>query len=381
MEQMKKESISQSIESNKSNLSFSYEVTSVKKKILSYLLDFFMIVVFTTIINIFSNNFITNNLPNVKENSALFYESYEENESVIEASHLSNFNNESYLMMLVKSSLSEDNFPGTDFFKVINLTKENDAIYLYYHDYKLNNLDIYLNSANFDPDSYITSFINSDYFTFDNSYYLLKEDVALKIGDNIFNKTNSNEELKEDVLELIQKTFNEASNDLITNNITYINSLKNLENYANIGKNYNLITLSVSYLISYFLYFVLLPLCLKSKKTISMIVFKSSYEFKNKSKIISSTSLNLIRVVIFYSTILFSGYLSLGNSMSLILFNEINNVYYLLFILLFTVLLYIFSLLLCLIKPLNQTFEEKISKAILLDETKVIIDDRKSDSL
>lgn len=375
MGQMKKESASQSIETNKRNLTFSYEVTSTKKKILSYLLDFFMIVVFTTIINIFSNNFVTNNLTSVKENSALFYESYEENESIIEASHLKSFNNESYLMMLIKSSLTEDNFPGTDFFKVIELTKENDAIFLYYQDYKINNLELYLNKEDFDPNSYLTSFASNEYFIIKEDYYYLKEEVALKIGDNIFNKSSSNEELKESVLSLIQKTYQEASNDLIENNINYINSLNNLEKYANIGKNYNLITLSISYFISYFVYFILIPLCLKSKKTISMIVFKSTYEFQNKSKLISLTLLNIVRVIIFFSSILFSGCLSLGNSMSLILFNEINSIYYLLFILLFTILLYIFSLLISLIKPLNQTFEEKISKVILLDETKVIIND------
>lgn len=59
--------------------------------------------------------------------------------------------------------------------------------------------------------------------------------------------------------------------------------------------------------------------------------------------------------------------------MTLILFNEFNNIYYLLFIILFTLLLYIFSLLISLIKPLNQNFEDKISGIIYKDETKVII--------
>ena len=59
--------------------------------------------------------------------------------------------------------------------------------------------------------------------------------------------------------------------------------------------------------------------------------------------------------------------------MTLILFNEFNNIYYLLFIILFTLLLYIFSLLISLIKPLNQNFEDKLSGIIYKDETKVII--------
>lgn len=377
MGQMKKESTSQLVETNPKNITISYDVVSSKKRILSYLLDFFMIVILTTIINVFSMNFITNNLPFVKENSALFYDSYNRNEEVINSSYLENFNNESYLMMLIKSSLSEDNFPGTDFSKVVSLNKENDAIYLYYHDYKLNNLDIYLNNDYFNPNEYINNFINSEYFIINNeNYYFLKEEVAIKLGDNIFNKSNSNESLKEEVLSLIKATYNEATNDLITNNINYINSLNELENYANHGKNYSLVTLVISYFISYLIYFIVIPFFIKSKKTISMIVFKLGYEYQNKNKIMSLILLNLNKAIILFSTVLFSGYLSLGNSMSLILFNEINNIYYLLFIFIFTILLYVFSLSLSLIKPYNQTFEEKISKILLIDETKVKVNDR-----
>ena len=202
---------------------------------------------------------------------------------------------------------------------------------------------------------------------------MLKEDVALKVGDNIFNKSSSNETLKSEVLNVINNIYNEATNDLKANNTTYINSLNLLEKSANLTKNYNLINLSASYLVAYLIYFLLLPFINKDRKVVSMIIFKSYKEYKFKSKTLSLVLLNIVRFIIFYSSILISGYLSLGDSMTLILFNEFNNIYYLLFIILFTLLLYIFSLLISLLKPLNQNFEDKLSGIIYKDETKVII--------
>ena len=372
MEQLKKESTLQSEEINNLN-KYSNEVLSSKKKILSYLIDYFMVIIFTVIINLISINFILNNIPNVKENNSNFYTQYEINEKVIEDSYLNDFNSNNYLMMLVRSSLDESNFPGTDFSKVLPLSKENDPFYLYYFKYKDSNLDLYKNNDNYNPSLYYETLNKSDYFIFNNDYYALKEDVALKVGDNIFNKTNSNENLKKDVLNVINNIYNESTNDIKVNNKTYINSLNLLEKSANLTKNYNLINLSISYLIGYLIYFLLLPFINKNHKTVSMIIFKSYKEYKFKSTTLSLVLLNIVRFIIFYSSILISGYLSLGDSMTLILFNEFNNIYYLLFIILFTLLLYIFSLLISLIKPLNQNFEDKLSGIIYKDETKVII--------
>ena len=372
MEQLKKESTLQSEEINNLN-KYSNEVLSSKKKILSYLIDYFMVIIFTVIINLISINFILNNIPSVKENNSNFYTQYEINEKVIEDSYLNDFNSNNYLMMLVRSSLDESNFPGTDFSKVLPLSKENDLFYLYYFKYKNSNLDLYKNNDNYNPSLYYETLNKSNYFIFSNDYYMLKEDVALKVGDNIFNKSSSNETLKSEVLNIINNIYNEATNDLKANNTTYINSLNLLEKSANLTKNYNLINLSISYLIGYLIYFLLLPFINKNHKTVSMIIFKSYKEYKFKSTTLSLVLLNIVRFIIFYSSILISGYLSLGDSMTLILFNDFNNIYYLLFIILFTLLLYIFSLLISLIKPLNQNFEDKISGIIYKDETKVII--------
>ena len=79
MEQLKKESTLQSEEINNLN-KYSNEVLSSKKKILSYLIDYFMVIIFTVIINLISINFILNNIPNVKENNSNFYTQYEINE-------------------------------------------------------------------------------------------------------------------------------------------------------------------------------------------------------------------------------------------------------------------------------------------------------------
>ena len=352
MEQLKKESTLQSEETNNLN-KYSNEVISSKKKILSYLIDYFMVIIFTVIINLISINFILNNIPSVKENNSNFYTQYEINEKVIEDSYLNDFNSNNYLMMLVRSSLDESNFPGTDFSKVLPLSKENDPFYLYYFKYKNSNLDLYKNNDNYNPSLYYETLNKSNYFIFSNDYYMLKEDVALKVGDNIFNKSSSNETLKSEVLNIINNIYNESTNDLKANNITYINSLNLLEKSANLTKNYNLINLSASYLVGYLIYFLLLPFINKNHKTVSMIIFKSYKEYKFKSKTLSLILLNIVRFIIFYSSILISGYLSLGDSMTLILFNEFNNIYYLLFIILFTLLLYIFSLLISLIKPWN----------------------------
>ena len=372
MEQLKKESTLQSEEINNLN-KYSNEVLSSKKKILSYLIDYFMVIIFTVIINLISINFILNNIPSVKENNSNFYTQYEINENVIEDSYLNDFNSNNYLMMLVRSSLDESNFPGTDFSKVLPLSKENDPFYLYYFKYKDSNLDLYKNNDSYNPSLYYETLNKSNYFVFNDDYYALKEDVALKVGDNIFNKSSSNETLKIEVLNVINNIYNEATNDIKVNNKTYINSLNLLEKSANLTKNYNLINLSISYLIGYLIYFLLLPFINKDHKTVSMIIFKSYKEYKFKSKTFSLVLLNIVRFIIFYSSILISGYLSLGDSMTLILFNEFNNIYYLLFIILFTLLLYIFSLLISLIKPLNQNFEDKLSGIIYKDETKVII--------
>ena len=373
MEQLKKESTLQSEEINNLN-KYSNEVLSSKKKILSYLIDYFMVIIFTVIINLISINFILNNIPSVKENNSNFYTQYEINEKVIEDSYLNDFNSNNYLMMLVRSSLDESNFPGTDFSKVLPLSKENDPFYLYYFKYKNSNLDLYKNNDNYNPSLYYETLNKSNYFIFSNDYYMLKEDVALKVGDNIFNKTNSNENLKKDVVNVINNIYSAATNDIKVNNKTYIDSLNLLEKSANLTKNYNLINLSASYLVAYLIYFLLLPFINKDHKTVSMIIFKSYKEYKFKSKTLSLILLNIVRFIIFYSSILISGYLSLGDSMTLILFNEFNNIYYLLFIILFTLLLYIFSLLISLIKPLNQNLEDKLSGIIYKDETKVIID-------
>ncbi len=372
MEQLKKESTLQLEETNNLN-KYSNEVLSSKKKILSYLIDYFMVIIFTVIINLISINFILNNIPSVKESNSNFYTQYAINEKVIEDSYLNDFNSNNYLMMLVRSSLDDSNFPGTDFSKVLPLSKENDPFYLYYFKYKDSNLDLYKNNDNYNPSLYYETLNKSDYFIFNNDYYALKEDVALKVGDNIFNKSSSNETLKSEVLNVINKIYNEATNDLKANNITYINSLNLLEKSANLTKNYNLINLSISYLVGYLIYFLILPFINKNHKTVSMIIFKSYKEYKYESKTLSLVLLNIVRFIIFYSSILISGYLSLGYSMTLILFNEFNNIYYLLFIILFTLLLYIFSLLISLIKPLNQNFEDKLSGIIYKDETKVII--------
>ena len=372
MEQVKKELTLQSEEINNLN-KYSNDILSSKKKVLSYLIDYFMVIIFTIIINLISINFILNNIPSVKENNSNFYTQYEINEKVIEDSYLNDFNSDNYLMMLVRSSLNETNFPGTDFSKVLPLAKENDPFYLYYFKYKENNLNLYKNNDNYEPSNYYESLNKSNYFIFNDDYYALKEEVALKVGDNIFNKSNSNETLKSEILNIINNIYMETSNDLKNNNISYINSLDLLEKSANLSKNYNLINLSTSYFLGYLVYFLLLPFINKNHKTVSMIIFKSYKEYKFKSKTLSLILLNIVRFIIFYSSILISGYLSLGDSMTLILFNEFNGIYYLLFIILFTLLLYIFSLLISLIKPLNQNFEDKISGIIYKDETKVII--------
>ncbi|MDY4159025.1 MAG: hypothetical protein SOY02_02155, partial [Candidatus Onthovivens sp.] len=150
-----------------------------KERIFSRFLDYFLILVGTIFLELSIVSPLINNVDYIKKNNENFYVAYNEQEKIISETRINDVSIDSFLAMAIKAKLEDKNyFLDTNFVNINPLTKDNDVVYFYFTDYKVNHIENYLDSDSYNPLDFLKNLQNSTIFEKNEDYYSIKEDVA-----------------------------------------------------------------------------------------------------------------------------------------------------------------------------------------------------------
>ena len=323
-----------------------HQDASTKKRVFALLIDYFLLVVGNVIFYFILVSQVANALPLMKELSNSFYESYTTTNQIIEDSKLDTITSSNYIKMSVKTTLGEKYYLTTEYDLLASLNKSNDPIYYYLNEYKVNHLDEYQDDS-FTLNNYLNDIKSSNYYdmTSDN-YYLLKEEVASHIGDYLFNNNLVFKEEYDSFYEFTINNFSKASSDLRENNLTYLNSFNELNIKSNEIRCANFIEINISFVFSYVLIFILPFFINKKHKSLGAIAMKITPVSIKKPCKIQLFIKSITVFILTYSSIFFSLFLTSGTSYGQVLMLDLNGFYLVLLLLVFSLLVSLFSFIL-----------------------------------
>ncbi len=337
-------------------------LASRKNRILSMLIDYFLIVVLGITLYFTLVNPVSNKIKIVEQNSSTFYTSYIGLKKIEDETKLESFNEDSYLKMMVKGTLGEGYYKSRNYEEIVPLNETNDIIFNYYYTYKVNNSSNY-ESSNYD---FLTEINKYQMFEIKDNYYNLKEDEALKIGDYLFNKNESFIKKYNETKEIAKNIIIDARRDLKTNN-NYKKLQSDLSESSKTGENIAFIKCVISYLISFTALEIIFYFIFR-KRTIGSKTMKLKEISINKNKVYPIIINKISRFITFASSLfIILGVIS-QNSFLLILFLPLGNFYFYLFLFIVLVLLTLFDFILLIVKKVNVSFDELVSKRVLVDQ-------------
>ena len=300
-------------------------VVTLRKKILPYLLDYFLTLILSLLLYV-GVNAIGETLPYFKniqsEASSIQLDLYslvndsgirhqgEDGFLVTSEYKLEKMIKEEVLYSLKINNNANSNSAIYDGFEALDLNNKehNNGIYYYFINYKVNNLNLYNEEykvKDYGIDFYLNEIVKlkeNNYFeqglyVNDLNYPLIKYDIAIAIDEYY---RNSNYKIGSDyyneIYSLYYSGINKAMNDLIYGNTSYI-SLNNKHNeLVNDMLNFRGNALLISYLLSVIIIYLIFPLILKEGRTIGLRVFKLVSIDINGNKV--SILNNLIRMIV-----------------------------------------------------------------------------------
>lgn len=337
-------------------------LASRKNRILSMLIDYFLIVVLGITLYFALVNPISNKIKFVENNGATFYTSYIGLKKIEDETKLESFNEDSYLKMMVKGTLGEGYYKSRNYEEIVPLNETNDIIFNYYYTYKVNN------SSNYGSSSYdlLTEINKYQIFEIKDGYYNLKEEEALKIGDYLFNKNESFIKKYNETKEIAKNIINDARRDLKSNN-NYKKLKNDLSESSKIGENIAFIKCAISYAISFIILEIIFYFIFR-KRSIGSKAMKLKEISINKNKVYPIIINKISRFMTFASSLfIILGVIS-QNSFLLILFLPLGNFYFYLFLFIILVLLTLLDFILLIVKKVNVSFDELVSKRVLVDQ-------------
>ena len=300
-------------------------VVTLRKKILPYLLDYFLTLILSLLLYV-GVNAIGETLPYFKniqsEASSIQLDLYslvndsgirhqgEDGFLVTSEYKLEKMIKEEVLYSLKINNNANSNSAIYDGFEALDLNNKehNNGIYYYFINYKVNNLNLYNEEykvKDYGIDFYLNEIVKlkeNNYFeqglyVNDLNYPLIKYDIAIAIDEYY---RNSNYKIGSDyyneIYSLYYSGINKAMNDLIYGNTSYI-SLNNKHNVlVNDMLNFRGNALLISYVLSVIIIYLIFPLILKEGRTIGLRVFKLVSIDINGNKV--SILNNLIRMIV-----------------------------------------------------------------------------------
>ena len=300
-------------------------VVTLRKKILPYLLDYFLTLILSLLLYV-GVNAIGETLPYFKniqsEASSIQLDLYslvndsgirhqgEDGFLVTSEYKLEKMIKEEVLYSLKINNNANSNSAIYDGFEALDLNNKehNNGIYYYFINYKVNNLNLYNEEykvKDYGIDFYLNEIVKlkeNNYFeqglyVNDLNYPLIKYDIAIAIDEYY---RNSNYKIGSDyyneIYSLYYSGINKAMNDLIYGNTSYI-SLNNKHNeLVNDMLNFRGNALLISYVLSVVIIYLIFPLILKEGRTIGLRVFKLVSIDINGNKV--SILNNLIRMIV-----------------------------------------------------------------------------------
>lgn len=300
-------------------------VVTLRKKILPYLLDYFLTLILSLLLYV-GVNAIGETLPYFKniqsEASSIQLDLYslvndsgirhqgEDGFLVTSEYKLEKMIKEEVLYSLKINNNANSNSAIYDGFEALDLNNKehNNGIYYYFINYKVNNLNLYNEEykvKDYGIDFYLNEIVKlkeNNYFeqglyVNDLNYPLIKYDIAIAIDEYY---RNSNYKIGSDyyneIYSLYYSGINKAMNDLIYGNTSYI-SLNNKHNeLVNDMLNFRGNALLISYVLSVIIIYLIFPLILKEGRTIGLRVFKLVSIDINGNKV--SILNNLIRMLV-----------------------------------------------------------------------------------
>lgn len=300
-------------------------VVTLRKKILPYLLDYFLTLILSLLLYV-GVNAIGETLPYFKniqsEASSIQLDLYslvndsgirhqgEDGFLVTSEYKLEKMIKEEVLYSLKINNNANSNSAIYDGFEALDLNNKehNNGIYYYFINYKVNNLNLYNEEykvKDYGIDFYLNEIVKlkeNNYFeqglyVNDLNYPLIKYDIAIAIDEYY---RNSNYKIGSDyyneIYSLYYSGINKAMNDLIYGNTSYI-SLNNKHNeLVNDMLNFRGNVLLISYVLSVIIIYLIFPLILKEGRTIGLRVFKLVSIDINGNKV--SILNNLIRMIV-----------------------------------------------------------------------------------
>lgn len=305
-------------------------VVTLRKKILPYLLDYFLTLILSLLLYV-GVNAIGETLPYFKniqsEASSIQLDLYslvndsgirhqgEDGFLVTSEYKLEKMIKEEVLYSLKINNNANSNSAIYDGFEALDLNNKehNNGIYYYFINYKVNNLNLYNEEykvKDYGIDFYLNEIVKlkeNNYFeqglyVNDLNYPLIKYDIAIAIDEYY---RNSNYKIGSDyyneIYSLYYSGINKAMNDLIYGNTSYI-SLNNKHNeLVNDMLNFRGNALLISYVLSVIIIYLIFPLILKEGRTIGLRVFKLVSIDINGNKV--SILNNLIRMIVSFFSV------------------------------------------------------------------------------
>ena len=300
-------------------------VVTLRKKILPYLLDYFLTLILSLLLYV-GVNAIGETLPYFKniqsEASSIQLDLYslvndsgirhqgEDGFLVTSEYKLEKMIKEEVLYSLKINNNANSNSAIYDGFEALDLNnkKHNNGIYYYFINYKVNNLNLYneeYKAKDYGIDFYLNEIVKlkeNNYFeqglyANDLNYPLIKYDIAIAIDEYYRNNNYKiGSDYYNEIYSLYYSGINKAMNDLIYGNTSYI-SLNNKHNeLVNDMLNFRGNALLISYVLSVIIIYLIFPLILKEGRTIGLRVFKLVTIDINGNKV--SILNNLIRMIV-----------------------------------------------------------------------------------
>lgn len=300
-------------------------VVTLRKKILPYLLDYFLTLILSLLLYV-GVNAIGETLPYFKniqsEASSIQLDLYslvndsgirhqgEDGFLVTSEYKLEKMIKEEVLYSLKINNNVNSNSAIYDGFEALDLNNKehNNGIYYYFINYKVNNLNLYneeYKAKDYGIDFYLNEIVKlkeNHYFeqglyVNDLNYPLIKYDIAIAI-DEYYRNSNYiiGSDYYNEIYSLYYSGINKAMNDLIYGNTSYI-FLNNKHNeLVNDMLNFRGNALLISYVLSVIIIYLIFPLILKEGRTIGLRVFKLVSIDINGNKV--SILNNLIRMIV-----------------------------------------------------------------------------------
>lgn len=349
-----------------------HQKASTKKRIFSVLIDYFLVMVLTVILYFILVSQVANIIPSFKEISNNFYQSYETLSTLVDDSKLNTLTSDSFIKMSIKSTLGEDYFYTNEYNMINPLSKDNDSLYYYFSTFKEEHHDEYTNINSVNLNYLFNYFSSANFYHLENDYYVLNEEIALKVGDFLFNANDSNKNSYNELNKYIDEIFNFSVNDLKENNLVYKTNYTNINNLSNSITIINFLEINISFVLSYIIAICLPLLINKKHKSLGDIIMKISPKFKKKT-CKNQLFIKLITFIfVAYSSIFISLILTSGTSYGQILISNLSGFYYVLFILVLSIMISLFSLLLEFLPFSKSSLSDYFASIIKEDDLRLI---------